>query len=456
VDRAVSTASAVAENEARSRSLVGLRSHRWSVGLAALMSAVLVCSAAEIVLDAASGSTPQVPLQPAIDSWLSGIGERLVDRTFLPILLITAVAYGALILIARRRSSPISKRWAIGLIVLIQLIIFVAPVLLAKDLFTNVAYANEAIHGVNPYIHGPSALPGYAGYPYVSSDWIHWATPYGPLFTLITLPAGLFSLDGGIWFLKVEALIASLATVALTWRCARQRGLDPVLAILIVGLNPLLVLYALGGSHNDLIMMALMMGGVTLSIAPAASARREAAGAGAVVAGALVKATLAVMLPFLIVSKRRVAPIVGSLAVLVLGLVIGYALFGSAGVNLIAGLNREGHLVSSYSFASQLAHLFNKAGVYPIDHRILTVALIITLIYLLWRVWRGYDWVTASGWGLLAIAVSSTWLMPWYTIWPLPLAVISRDRRLLVATFAIQAIWIIHQTSPLYGPVPTL
>jgi len=44
--------------------------------------------------------------------------------------------------------------------------------------------------------------------------------------------------------------------------------------------------------------------------------------------------------------------------------------------------------------------------------------------------------------------------MPWYTIWPLPLAVISRDRRLLIATLAIQAIWIVHQTSPLYGPVP--
>jgi alpha-1,6-mannosyltransferase len=455
VDRAVSTASAVAENESRSRSLVGLRSHRWSVALAALMSAVLVASTLEIVLDAATGEAPQVPLQPAFDSWLSGVGERLDDSIFLVTLLITAVAYAALILIARRRSSPISKRWAIGLIAVVQLIVFVAPVLLAKDIFTNVAYANEVIHGVNPYLRGPSALPGYAGFRYISPDWISWATPYGPLFTLITLPGGLLSLDGAIWFLKVEALVASLATVALTWRCARQRGFDPVLAILIVGLNPLLVLYALGGSHNDLIMMALMMGGVTLSIAPGASARREAAGAGAVVAGALVKATLVVMLPFLIVSKRRLAPIVGSLAVLMFGLAIGYALFGTAGINLIAGLNREGHLVSSYSFASQLAHLFNKAGVYPIDHRILTAALIVALIYLLWRVWRGYDWVTASGWGLMAIAVSSTWLMPWYTIWPLPLAVVSRDRRLLVATFAFQAIWIIHQTYPLYGPVPS-
>jgi alpha-1,6-mannosyltransferase len=212
------------------------------------------------------------------------------------------------------------------------------------------------------------------------------------------------------------------------------------------------VIYALGGSHNDLIMMAMMMAGVALSLAPVSQRRAVGSGA-ALVAAALVKATSAVLLPFMIVAKRRVAPIVGMVAALVVGLALGYAFFGSAGINLIAGLNREGHLVSSYSFAAQLAHLFGKAGVYPIDHQILTGGLVVFLLYLLWRTWRGYDWVTASGWGLLAVAVSSTWLMPWYTIWPLPLAVISRDRRLLYATLAIQAMWVVHQTSPLWGPV---
>jgi hypothetical protein len=448
----VSTASAIAESERRS--LVALRSGRWTVALAALLSLVILAGAAEIVLDAAAGHTPMVPLSPSFDSWLAGFGQSLGYTVFLPTLLVSSLAYGGLILLARASSNPISKRWAIGLVATLQLIVFAGPVLLATDIFTNVAYAHELVHGVNPYVHGPSALPGYPGFPYVSPDWINWASPYGPLFTLITVPAGLVGLDAGIWILKLEALLASAATLALTWRCARQRGFDPVLAVIVVGLNPLYVLYALGGAHNDLIMMALMMLGVTLSIATATSARREAGGAAAVVAGALVKATLGVMLPFLIVSKRRLAPIVGALVALAAGLVIGYAAFGTAGINLVAGLNREGHLVSSYSFASQFAHLFGKAGVYPIDHKLLTGGLVVVLVYLLWRTWRGYDWVTASGWALVAIAVTTTWLMPWYTIWPLPLAVISRDRRLLVATLAIQAIWIVHQTSPLYGPVP--
>ncbi|MGD0197692.1 MAG: glycosyltransferase 87 family protein [Solirubrobacteraceae bacterium] len=445
------TASAVADRERRPLERLGSR--RLTLSLATLLSLVLVAGAAEIVLDAAEGYSPMVPSQPAFDSWLAGLGVRLGYNQFLPTLLISCVAYGGLVAIAGFRRKQVPAGLAIALVAALQLILFAGPVLLATDLFTNVSYGREAVLGINPYVHGPAAISSFAGFPYVSPDWIRWAIPYGPVFTLLTMPAGLVSLDAGIWILKLEVLIASAVTLGLTWRCARQRGFDPVLALIVVGANPLYVLYALGGSHNDLIMTAFMMGGVTLLLAPP-TARREVTGAAAIVGGALVKATLAVMLPFLIVSKRRVAPIAGALAALAVGLAIGGVLWGTRGIDLVAGLGRESHLVSSYSFASQLAHLLGKAGVYPIDHTLLTVALVVVLVYLLWRTWRGYDWITASGWGLLAIAVCTTWLMPWYTVWPLPLAAISRDRRLLFAILAVQALWVVHQTSPLYGPVP--
>ena len=71
----------------------------------------------------------------------------------------------------------------------------------------------------------------------------------------------------------------------------------------------------------------------------------------------------------------------------------------------------------------------------------------------MWLTWRGYDWVAASGWALLAIAVTSTWLLAWYTLWSLPLAAVTRDRRLLWTTLAVQALFIAHQTSPLFAQV---
>jgi hypothetical protein len=119
----------------------------------------------------------------------------------------------------------------------------------------------------------------------------------------------------------------------------------------------------------------------------------------------------------------------------------------------VAALNRDAAFVSSDSFATEIAHLFGKPGVFPIDHDLLKAVLVVVFVHLLWRTWRGYDWIAASGWALLAISVTSTWLLAWYTLWPLPLAVIVRDRRLLAAILVVQGLFIVHQMSPLLEPV---
>jgi hypothetical protein len=449
--------SAVAQGEQR---VAHDRSERWLPALATVLALVLVAAAAEIVLDGAAGLSPLIPKSPDISSWLSGIGERLGFRVFLIALLASSGAYAGLVLLARRRAGggertfTISKRWAIVLVAALQLIVFAGPVLLSTDVFSYIAYARMGVeHGLNPYTHGPAAIAGDPVFPYVGQDWIHVATAYGPLYTLLSYPLAPLGVVGALWAMKVEALLASAGTLALTWRCARARGFDPVAALLIVGANPLYVIYGLGGAHNDLIMMLAMMAAVSLTLMPAPTSRRDASAAALVVAGALTKATVAVLLPFMILSRRRLAPVLGALAAVVLAGVIGYVVFGVHGINLVAALNRDAAFVSTDSFANEIAHLFGKPGVFPVDHDLLKAALVLIVLYLLWRTWRGYDWVAASGWALLAISVTSTWLLAWYILWPLPLAVITRDRRLLAATLAVQALFVIHQISPLLVPV---
>ena len=163
--------------------------------------------------------------------------------------------------------------------------------------------------------------------------------------------------------LKLEAQLASLGTLVLVWRCARARGLDPVLAILAVGANPLYVIYGVGGAHNDMLMLALMMTAVSLTLA-----RRDAAAGAVVVAGALVKATVAALLPFMILSRRRLAPILGALGALAAGALVAWIAFGVHGIDIVAALNRDAAFVSTDSFANEIAHLFGKAGVFPVDH----------------------------------------------------------------------------------------
>jgi hypothetical protein len=436
------------------------RSQRWAPALAGLLSLALVAATAEIVLDGALGHSPLIPLSPDISRWLTGIGERLGYRVFLIALLVFTGAYGGLVVLTARRSqagarpAAISRRAAIALVAALQLIVFAGPILLSTDVFSYIAYARMGVeHGLNPYLHGPVAIVHDPVFKYVGTDWIHVATAYGPLYTLLSYPLAPLGVVGALWAMKLEALLASAGTLALTWRCARARGFDPVAAILIVGANPLYVIYGLGGAHNDLIMMLAMMAAVSLTLARTPTRGREAAAAGWVVAGALIKATVAILLPFMILSRRRLGPIVGALAAVVIGALIGYLAFGIHGIDVVSALNRDAAFVSTDSFANEIAHLLGKPGVFPIDHDLLKAALVLVVVHLLWRTWRGYDWVAASGWALLAISVTSTWLLAWYILWPLPLAVVTRDRRLLVATLAVQALFVIHQTSPLLAPV---
>ncbi len=444
--------SVVAQSE---RVLARSRSEWLTPALASLLALVLIAATAEIVLDGAVGHSPLIPKSPPIAGWLQGIGERLGYRVFLIAILSFTGAYAGLLALARRsRRAAVSKRWALVLIAALHAIVFAGPILLSTDVFSYIAYARMGVeHGINPYLHGPVAIVGDPVFKYVGEDWRHVATAYGPLYTLLSYPLAPLGLKGALWAMKLEALLASAGTLALCWRCARARDLDPVWAIVAVGANPLYLIYGLGGAHNDLIMMLAMMAAVSLTILERPTFRREAAAAACVIAGALVKATVAALLPFMILSRRRLAPIAGALAALVIGGLVGYAAFGVHGIDVVSALNRDAAFVSTDSFATEIAHLFGKPGVFPVDHDLLKAALVLVILHLLWRTWRGYDWVAAAGWGLLAISVTSTWLLAWYILWPLPLAVISRDRRLLAATLAVQALFIIHQITPLLAPV---
>jgi hypothetical protein len=425
--------------------------HVRTRALAGLCVALMLAATLEIVLDAALGHAPLIPRSPEISGWLQGVGERLGYRVFLIALLTFTAAYAGLLALARRIAADRrAARWAIALVAALNLIVFAGPILFSTDVFSYIAYARMGVlHSINPYLHGPHTIKGDAVFTYVGPDWLRTATAYGPLYTLIfSYPFALVGLKVALWGMKFEALLASAGTLALTWRCARRRGLDPVPALFAVGANPLYVIYGLGGAHNDLIMTCFMMGAVALTLAG-----RDAPAAAAVVGGALVKTVAGALLPFMLIARRSVATLLGALAALALAALVTIPVFGLHGLDVIAALNRDAKLVSTDSFATEIAHLLGKPGVFPIDHDLLKLALVAIVAHLLWRTWRGYDWVAASGWTLLAIAVTSTWLLAWYTLWSLPLAVVTRDRRLLIATLAVQALFIVHQTAPLFSPV---
>ncbi len=429
---------------------------RFAPVLAGVCVVVLLAATLEIVLDGALAHSALIPKQPSIAGWLGGIGERLGYRVFLIALLSYTAAYAGIAALARR----LPERLAIALVAVLALVLFAGPILLSTDVFSYIAYARMGVlHGVNPYTHGPQAIVGDPVYRYVGHDWKLVATAYGPLYTLVSYPLAPLGILGAVWGMKSMALLAAGGTLALIWRCAAARGYDRRFALLVVGANPLWTIYGLGGAHNDLAMIFLTMLAVALVVLTPAGANgrrekwREAKAGGAILAATLVKAIGVVPLPFLLLARRRAAPLLGAIAVAVAVAAVALPVFGIHGIDLIAALNRDSAFVSTDSFPTEIAHLFGKPGVFPVDHDLLKALLVLIVVHLLWRTWRGFDWVSASGWTLLAIAVTSTWLLAWYTLWSLPLAAIARDRRLLVATLGVQALFVVHQTAPLWAPV---
>ena len=59
------------------------------------------------------------------------------------------------------------------------------------------------------------------------------------------------------------------------------------------------------------------------------------------------------------------------------------------------------------------------------------------LVWLLVAVARGLDWVRGAAWASFGVLVASAYIVPWYLIWLLPVAAISRDRVLIGATILL-------------------
>ena len=141
-------------------------------------------------------------------------------------------------LLALRYSTRLRARWVIAAIVAVQAILLCAPPLFSTDVFNYLNYGRMGVvHGLNPYTTAPLLEP-HGDPTFAISNWHHLLSPYGPLFTLLTYALSPLGVGASFWTVKVIIALASLATLALVWRCAALLGRPRRAAIVLVGLNP--------------------------------------------------------------------------------------------------------------------------------------------------------------------------------------------------------------------------
>ncbi len=413
---------------------------RWRVEAGPAALAVLVSAAAALALGAAG--TRYLILAgtgPAVPDWIAGpladAGWRMAPALTCVLVVAMVLAYLATL----RWSETIPVRWAIGAIVLLHLLFLLAPPLLSSDVFNYIDSGRlDAIYGLNPYLATPLARPADPAFALTGMAWAGSPSVYGPGFTLLASALAPLGVAAQLWILKALAALASLACTALVWACARRLGRPPLKAALFFALNPIVLVAAVGGAHNDLLMVLLMLLGVRLALG-----ERTRPAVVAVVGAVAVKLTAALVLPFLVAGSERprrggaAAAAVGASVALALA---GVALFGTASLHLTqtlsAGATRHvGELRSVPGFVAGYAGV---GPIGPLARAALGAACLAAVAALGWRALSGrMPWLTATCWSVLAVLVTSTRLEPWYAVWLIPLAAVSGDRRVQRASHAL-------------------
>jgi alpha-1,6-mannosyltransferase len=352
-------------------------------------------------------------------------------------------------------SARLSARAVLITVAALHAAVLLAPPLISTDVFSYQAYARMgSLYAYNPYLNGPHAIALDPVFPYIAAKWSYTPSVYGPVFTTFSYLLGSASIATSVFAYKSIAAVASLALVAVVWRCARLRGINPVRAAALVGLNPLLVLYAVGGGHNDLLMLLAVAGAIY-----AVLASRERLGGGMTMVAIGVKLTAGLLLPFAIAAggarrgRGRRDLVLGAGVGFALVAALSFTVFGSGAFHLLSTVRQsqsEGDWKSIPGFISA------RLGMPTVGHitgYVLAAGFVAFSAWLVKRVWQGtIDWIDGAGWATLALLIASSSLLPWYVAWMLPLAALARDHRLwrmaIVMTGIVQAIQLLGYIPP--------
>ncbi|HEV3072561.1 MAG TPA: polyprenol phosphomannose-dependent alpha 1,6 mannosyltransferase MptB [Solirubrobacteraceae bacterium] len=409
-----------------------------ALGALALLSIVAGCALIVVV----SADRPTFPPTHAhfFPGWLAGplgglwpgfpYGSDAVRYLFSFSLLAMYAGY----LLGLRWVPRLSARWAIATVVVVHVLLFLAPPLALTDIFNYVNYGRmEVVHHLNPYTSTPIVEP-HNDPSFDLSNWHHLLSPYGPTFTLITFAIVPLGVAASFWAIKLLLMLASLGTIWLVWKCARLLGREPVQAIVFVGLNPVVLVWGLGGDHNDFIMMFLIVLGFYLLLRGRESESSLAwdVGAGAAfVAAATVKASGVVLLPIvlagLIYSPRRLLQ--SAAGMIAAGALLAAASVMAFGLHL-PDLSTQSRLVTTLSPSNLLGLALGSGGATATLLHLLSGVLAASVLAACVMAWRKRDSLTPAGWASVALLLTLSWVLPWYVLWVLPMAALSRSRAL--------------------------
>ncbi|MEO3759100.1 alpha-(1-_6)-mannopyranosyltransferase A [Mycobacterium sp. B14F4] len=345
---------------------------------------------------------------------------------------------------------------------------WLAPLLLSVPLFSRDTYsylAQGALlrDGFDPYAVGPIDNPNSL-LDNVSPIWTTTTAPYGPGFILVakfvTLLVGN-DVVAGTMLLRLCMLPGLALLIWAAPRVARQVGADGATALWICVLNPLVIVHLMGGVHNEMLMVGLMMTGIALTFAG-----RHVWGVALIAAAVAVKATGGLALPFMVwvwardLRRRRgFAPVkafaiaTGASALIFAAVFAVLSLAAGVGLGWLTALAGSVKIINWLTLPTAASNLINLFGglFLPVNfYAVLDIARIIGIVTiavslpLLWWRFRHTDREALMGialvMGVVVLFVPAA--LPWYYTWPLAVVAALAQSHRSIAVIAGLSTWI--------------
>lgn len=442
------------------------RGRGWNDWQLSLLVVVVPGFLASVLLNLVGNSgAPRAPgaywrWVPPLNGRLIGVFPALhIDQVALAMLVGSWLGLGLLVRNGRcsaRRLLIIAAVWSVPLLL--------TPPLFSDDIYDYVAVGALQVHHFDPYLVGAHSLPvadRIVGA--VSPAWTRTPTPYGPGLLLLTRAAAALSGTHDIvavTLLRLVAVAALLGCGLILTGLARQLERSPESTLWLFVVNPLTLVTVVGGGHNDVLMVAAMLGGYLVY------RRGHPFFAQVVLAGAAdIKVVAVVGIAVLALQSARMHP--GSVAAralfggrqLMTGL-LGFAAFTTllgltldrgllAGWGWIHDLYVPGTVVTSVTPTDALYGILG--GPISVRHRhgqptitisgqpllvdlrdaAVVVFLLVTVVLALRLSRLGAERLT--GLILFAFCLLGQILWPWYLLWPLGFLALAGARRERVA-----------------------
>jgi alpha-1,6-mannosyltransferase len=358
-------------------------------------------------------------------------------------------------------------------------LLFVPP-MFSKDVYSYLAQSKIAALSLNPYKLGPATALGVAdpltrGVPTI---WRDTPAPYGPLF--ITVGRAVTALSGnhvvtGVYLQRLLELIGIALIVWAVPRLAQRCGVPKVSALWLGVANPLVLWHLVIGSHNEALMIGLMLAGFELALRrmphvtpgqPVPPVTRPEllwllAGVTVITLGTAVKISAAPALGFLAVlvarrwgARLRHLVLASALLLVVFAVVtVAVSLGTGLGFGWIGALGTNGVVKSWESPVTAIGLLAGVVGIlFGVgNHTDSTIAImraagelgsVLITVKLLWDTWKGrLQPVLGLGLCLGVVVVLGATVQAWYLLWAsVPLAIGLGESRLRTFTVWLSAV----------------